>query len=286
MKALKAGPRVDYTKLTIPRACGSRRSRNASASCRDEDLRPSCEASHNNAVRSPFEPEGMNNLEGLLWPDTYKVSAEEDEIQVLKTMESTVREEGRCPRARASERAGARAVRHHQDRVADRVGGEDRRRPPADRVGDLQPARAGHAAADRRDADLRPRGPEEAHLVGRRQGDQLAVQHVLEQRSAADADRGGQRGLVAGRARAGPDATTSTTSSSTRRATTRSRRRWTSTSRTSSAPGRPASCRDHGGDARCRGDRRPGAPLALAGPAQHGVSRARPRLGLRRVRGA
>jgi UPF0755 protein len=40
-------------------------------------------------VRSPFEPEGVSSLEGLLWPDTYKVAAEEDEIQLLKTMEQT-----------------------------------------------------------------------------------------------------------------------------------------------------------------------------------------------------
>ena len=47
------------------------------------------EATQNNAVRSNFEPEGVNNLEGLLWPDTYKISDSEDEIEVLKTMVRT-----------------------------------------------------------------------------------------------------------------------------------------------------------------------------------------------------
>ena len=47
------------------------------------------EATQNNAVRSEFEPEGVNNLEGLLWPDTYKISDSEDEIEVLKTMVRT-----------------------------------------------------------------------------------------------------------------------------------------------------------------------------------------------------
>jgi UPF0755 protein len=47
------------------------------------------EATRNNAVRSEFEPEGVNNLEGLLWPDTYKISDSEDEIEVLKTMVRT-----------------------------------------------------------------------------------------------------------------------------------------------------------------------------------------------------
>jgi UPF0755 protein len=47
------------------------------------------EASKNNAVRSSFEPEGVASLEGLLRPDTYKIAAEEDEIQVLKTLVDT-----------------------------------------------------------------------------------------------------------------------------------------------------------------------------------------------------
>jgi UPF0755 protein len=53
------------------------------------DKEPFLEASRNNAVRSSFEPEGVASLEGLLRPDTYKVAAEEDEIQVLKTLVDT-----------------------------------------------------------------------------------------------------------------------------------------------------------------------------------------------------
>jgi len=37
-------------------------------------------------VRSVFEPEGVNNLEGLLRPDTYKISNSQDEISILQTM--------------------------------------------------------------------------------------------------------------------------------------------------------------------------------------------------------
>jgi UPF0755 protein len=37
-------------------------------------------------VRSRFEPAGTNNLEGLLWPDTYRVSEDETERNVLSTM--------------------------------------------------------------------------------------------------------------------------------------------------------------------------------------------------------
>jgi UPF0755 protein len=50
---------------------------------------PFVEATQNNAVRSAFEPQGTNNLEGLLWPDTYDISADEDEIQVLSTLVTT-----------------------------------------------------------------------------------------------------------------------------------------------------------------------------------------------------
>ena len=33
-----------------------------------------------------FEPQGVSNLEGLLRPDTYKISESEDEIGILQTM--------------------------------------------------------------------------------------------------------------------------------------------------------------------------------------------------------
>jgi UPF0755 protein len=38
------------------------------------------------AVRSDFEPAGVNNLEGLLWPDTYRVDENENEQQLLNVM--------------------------------------------------------------------------------------------------------------------------------------------------------------------------------------------------------
>ena len=56
----------------------------------------------NDAVRSAFEPAGSNNLEGLLWPDTYKVSADEDEIQVLSTMVHEFDKQAVDARARAA----------------------------------------------------------------------------------------------------------------------------------------------------------------------------------------
>jgi UPF0755 protein len=89
VKALKAGPRVDYTKVTIPPGLWLKEIAQRVGKIPGKKSQAFLQASQNNAVRSPFEPEGIDSLEGLLWPDTYKVSAEEDEIQVLKTMEST-----------------------------------------------------------------------------------------------------------------------------------------------------------------------------------------------------
>ena len=77
-------------------------------------------------MRSVFEPDGTNNLEGLLWPDTYKVAAEEDEIDVLKTMVQLFDKRMAALGVGYRQRAGLRAVRHHQDRVADRSRGEGR----------------------------------------------------------------------------------------------------------------------------------------------------------------
>ncbi len=86
VKTLKAGPRVDYTLFTIPPGLWLKEiAARVGKTGRDADA--FLQSSVNNAVRSPFEPDGVNSLEGLLWPDTYKISADEDEIAVLKTME-------------------------------------------------------------------------------------------------------------------------------------------------------------------------------------------------------
>ncbi len=89
VKALKAGPRLDFTKVTIPPGLWLKEIAQRVGKLPGKQADHFLQATQNNAVRSPFEPEGINSLEGLLWPDTYKVSAEEDEIQILKTMEST-----------------------------------------------------------------------------------------------------------------------------------------------------------------------------------------------------
>jgi UPF0755 protein len=43
-------------------------------------------AADNGTVRSPYEPRGVNNLEGLLFPATYQVQQGESEVQILEQM--------------------------------------------------------------------------------------------------------------------------------------------------------------------------------------------------------
>jgi UPF0755 protein len=89
VKALKAGPRLDYTKVTIPPGLWLSEIAQRVGKVPGRNAKAFLDATQNNAVRSVFEPEGVNSLEGLLWPDTYKLSAEEDEISALKTMVQT-----------------------------------------------------------------------------------------------------------------------------------------------------------------------------------------------------
>ncbi len=86
VKAMKAGPHIAYVKLTIPPGFWLKQIAARVGKLPGLSVDPFVEASQNNAVRSAFEPQGTNNLEGLLWPDTYNISAEEDEIQVLSTL--------------------------------------------------------------------------------------------------------------------------------------------------------------------------------------------------------
>ena len=50
---------------------------------------------HAGEVRSIFQPEDETSLEGMLFPDTYQVSGEESETQVIKTMVSLMERVGR-----------------------------------------------------------------------------------------------------------------------------------------------------------------------------------------------
>jgi UPF0755 protein len=90
VRELKKGPRIDYQLLTIPpglwvqqiagRVAGLGGGRSA---------QNFIDGTRNNAVRSKFEPADVSNLEGLLRPDTYKISESQDEISILQTLVDT-----------------------------------------------------------------------------------------------------------------------------------------------------------------------------------------------------
>ncbi len=86
VKAMKAGPHIAYVKLTIPPGFWLKQVAARVGKLPGLSIDPFLEATHNNAVRSAFEPQGTNDLEGLMWPDTYNISADEDEILVLSTL--------------------------------------------------------------------------------------------------------------------------------------------------------------------------------------------------------
>jgi UPF0755 protein len=86
VSALNKGPHIAYIQLTIPPGFWLQQISARVGKLPGLNVESFVEATKNNAVRSAFEPQGTNNLEGLLWPDTYNISAEEDEILVLSTL--------------------------------------------------------------------------------------------------------------------------------------------------------------------------------------------------------
>ena len=87
VRELKKGPRIDYVLLQIPpglwlRQIAGRVGRMGGG----RNAQVFLDAAHNNAVRSVFEPADVASLEGLLRPDTYKISESQDEISILQTM--------------------------------------------------------------------------------------------------------------------------------------------------------------------------------------------------------
>ena len=91
VSTLEDGPRLDYLELAVPPGLWADEiaSRVAELPGRDGDT--FLESTKNGSARSKYQPEtpsadARNPLEGLLWPDTYRVAESEDEIDVLASM--------------------------------------------------------------------------------------------------------------------------------------------------------------------------------------------------------
>jgi len=86
VKQLQKGPRINYVVLRVPPGLWMTQIAERVGRLAGLHAAPFLQDTHNNSVRSLFEPEGVTNLEGLVRPDTYKVSNSQDEISVLQTM--------------------------------------------------------------------------------------------------------------------------------------------------------------------------------------------------------
>ena len=85
--ALEAGPRIDYQELAVPpglwtQEVAARVGEQLSGRSSDAFLA----AIRNGSKRSKYQPPGQTSLEGMLWPDTYRVADTEDEIDILGSM--------------------------------------------------------------------------------------------------------------------------------------------------------------------------------------------------------
>ena len=87
VRELKKGPHIDYVILRVPpglwlKQIAARVGRLGGGRSAQVFL----DSTRNNAVRSVFEPADVASLEGLLRPDTYKISESQDEISIVQTM--------------------------------------------------------------------------------------------------------------------------------------------------------------------------------------------------------
>jgi UPF0755 protein len=88
ISALKAGPKIITENLVIPEGFTVRQIANAVQALPNMGLSAQAfiAAADSGTVRSPYEPSGVNNLEGLLFPATYPVSQGETEVNILEQM--------------------------------------------------------------------------------------------------------------------------------------------------------------------------------------------------------
>jgi len=86
--ALDAGPKIVTASLVVPEGYTVRQIAGAIGALPNMGLSAQkfLAAADNGTVRSPYEPAGVNNLEGLLFPATYTVTQGESETDVLEQM--------------------------------------------------------------------------------------------------------------------------------------------------------------------------------------------------------
>jgi UPF0755 protein len=88
ISALEAGPPIVTDRLVIPEGFTARDIARSVGELPGMGLSAQkfLAAADDGTVRSPYEPAGVNNLEGLLFPATYQVQQGETEVQILEQM--------------------------------------------------------------------------------------------------------------------------------------------------------------------------------------------------------
>ncbi|MEO7372224.1 MAG: endolytic transglycosylase MltG [Ilumatobacteraceae bacterium] len=87
MRVLRTPPSLTYTKVTFPEGFTlEKMSERLSAKLPRTDPTAFMTAVTDGSIHSPIQPEGVTSLEGLLFPDTYQVSADETPSHVAQRM--------------------------------------------------------------------------------------------------------------------------------------------------------------------------------------------------------
>lgn len=87
MRALRTPPSLTYTKVTFPEGFTLQQmSQRLTTKLPRTDPRAFMTAVTDGSIRSAIQPEGITSLEGLLFPDTYQVSADETPSHVAQRM--------------------------------------------------------------------------------------------------------------------------------------------------------------------------------------------------------
>lgn len=87
LSTLADGPRIDYVDLAVPPGLWLVEIAERVGQVPGRDAETFLTHARNGSARSKYLPAGAPpNLEGLLWPDTYRISESEDEIAILTEM--------------------------------------------------------------------------------------------------------------------------------------------------------------------------------------------------------
>jgi UPF0755 protein len=86
--ALRHGPSIKFDRLTIPEGLTLEQIADRVGALPGRSRDRFLAAAKSGAVRSKWQPPGHNNLEGLLFPDTYLVTDKEDDTAILRRLVS------------------------------------------------------------------------------------------------------------------------------------------------------------------------------------------------------